>query len=777
MSFDNQASGAGTDYRPTSFSNDFRNDPIEEPREDTDSRLDASSSDQSDNQSDSTSSDATPDQNITEAGSAQSHVKNLLGESTVAWGERQDSAYPTELDFSGGMPDDVFNPKFNTLEKKAAAAAEPAADATTGQKPPGDRKATPGSSFADMAKKLVTAIPDAAAAASDTTSDITSAIGGLFGPKVDKEAERITENADAGRKHADAQDAQYVKQWRSAPEAGNLAPPQEGDHPAEYTHKNADGSSYTVTNGRISEFTTAPVGNEKGMTYSDIKYDETGNVQSYITPFGQKHMRTSAPDSNGFANWQSTTLDGKQYSKYGGADSATWKGKPVVNENGFHNLIGNGTYGGFMFSRQMDGSHVMTRPEYSGGKMTGLETTTTLPDKTVVTRGGHFGPNGKLQHDSTVSVKEADGPKVSQVKFDGDKASVVEPPKPHEKSAQGDSMLGFFGKALTPDMVESLDKVEYLGITRTADKSFHVVGDLKNVFMEPPNVTVGGFGPLGRVSATPQGGVVDKFDFKMQMSGDHVNISQVHGVGGRANLTRQGLFGRTKGIGSTATTTIGADWNMRNNTILAHSDRSSTRLNASNFSADSVAGKLLSDEGMEASARQSIEALDKHVKSASLKQTGPGVFEGSLDLKQNRFALDQKLPGVKTNIYTDDKIDFTLSKDGLSFKPGEVQVGIQVGNNLENRMSISKISRATADGGQEVMRINFHDRKAPMDIPIPAAQPGGKGQPAPARVEAAPAGAETAPHHPVARQKPQRQNDDCHRDNDSHRRRLFGRRR
>jgi hypothetical protein len=63
----------------------------------------------------------------------------------------------------------------------------------------------------------------------------------------------------------------------------------------------------------------------------------------------------------------------------------------------------------------------------------------------------------------------------------------------------------------------------------------------------------------------------------------------------------------------------------------------------------------------------------------------------------------------------DDKIDFSLSKDGISFKPGEVQLGTQIGNGLESRKSVSTISRETNSKGETVMKIEFHDSKDGRD--------------------------------------------------------------
>lgn len=606
---------------------------------------------------------------------------------------------------------------------------KPEGKETDGDKPP----AKPGSDFfskivGGVTRTVTDAVDEATKLperAAKEGSDALSSIGNALGFGTDQEAARITGNAEKGKQRADLQDQQYVKQWRGPADNGPIAPPKEGDDPAKYTVTNSDKSSYTVTAGKISDFQTAPTKDHPdGVKYSNIKYDANGQIESYSSSsLGQTHTRTSAPDANGFASWKSTdTATGKAVN-FG--ESSTWRGKPVVDVNGFHNLIRSGTYAGQMFSRQMDGSQVATKPEYRNGHMTGLETTTTLPDNTKVSQKGHFdSKTHKLEHDPTVTVKEADGPKVSQVKFDGmksdgvEKGSLVAPP-PLEKSAAGDTMIGMFKDILSPESLNKMKDIKEMNIQRIGPHSFHVDGDVNNLFMAPPSVSVGGFGPLGRVAATPQGGFVNKFDLNMHIGDNRVDVTDVHGVHGTANLARHKRNGTVKGIGSTSTTTTGMSWDMNHNTMVARSASGPpVTLDARHFPNGGFTGNLLRSESVEQTTKQLLHGLDKNLDGASLKQVKPGVFDIGIDLKARQIPIDAKIPGVKTNLYLDDKVNFTRSSEGATFKQGEAQLGIQVGKGVEERRDIAKLSPSTNEKGEPVLKIEFHGKHKPINVPL-----------------------------------------------------------
>lgn len=222
-----------------------------------------------------------------------------------------------------------------------------------------------------------------------------------------EEVKRIMAYAEEGQRHADAQEVQFIKQWGGINEIGPLAPPTGGDDPANYTHLNADQSSYTVSNGRISEFKTAPTKDRPdGIKYTDIKYDTNGLVESYSNSLGQTYSRVGRPDDRGLAVWQGIDNESGIAENYGKSN----KWNVAIDANGIHIFVGSGKYYGTMISRDLDGSQVLTRLKVDGNDIVGLETATTLPDNTKVSQTGRFRDSyRRVEHVDLMDVKEADG--------------------------------------------------------------------------------------------------------------------------------------------------------------------------------------------------------------------------------------------------------------------------------------------------------------------------------------------------------------------------------
>ncbi len=694
------------------------------------------------------------------ASTGKSVTEGLLGRSSVRWGDGSID-YPTELDLSNINLDGIFpnGPKAKPAGDKPAAGAdgdEPAAGAN-GDKPAeadGDKQAgadadktSKGGSdwltqkiqkaVVDLPNLIVEttkAAPDAILkAATDANTiamaeDLASNLASFLGIGGDKEAQRIVANAERGKQHIDAHDEQYLKQWKKM-EPAKAAPPQEGDNPAKYTHKNPDGSSYTVTDGKISELTTAPSKqNPKGLTYSDITYDKNGDVNSYVTG-EQKHRRMSGADTNGIARWRSTNKAETIYSDYAGAGAAQWTGKPVFDANGFHNLITSGNNRGSLISTEIDGSLTKTKPTYDNyNRLQRIETTTTLSDNTKVTRSSKYNQGQFTKDDTNIKVREGDSPKVSQVKFDetGKNGEVVEAPKAKDPAKPGDKLMSFLKDVVNPDSTSYLKDVRALALTRTGPNSFDVRGNLNNVYMEPPNVSVGGFGPLGRVSATPKGSVVNNFDGQLSICDNRVSVSHMHGFNGEASLSRRGIFGRTKNIGSTVTSTKGMTWDTANNQMHVQSDRTNLTLDARNFDANSMSGRLLTQPELKKNVLGGLKTFNESLDQISLVQKSPGVFEGSFDTKQKQFDLGGDIPGIKTKLYLNDKVNFTKGPDGVSFKEGDLVVGLQLGSALESRTSVSKLSNGVDKNGKPVIKVEFHGKKDLFEIPLTPKTPEAK---------------------------------------------------
>ncbi|MBC8000095.1 MAG: hypothetical protein IAF58_19225 [Leptolyngbya sp.] len=173
------------------------------------------------------------------------------------------------------------------------------------------------------------------------------------------------------------------------------------------THNNSDGSSKKVNAlGQITEFTTAPTKESpNGMTYKNVEYDGKGEVKSFETPWGTKHSRTGDANAEGYGNWNATNKAGQPV-KYGGADSAAWQGKTVIDEKGLHNIVASGPKQWNMYTRSPDGSQIETNPNVEKGTIKGFTTTTTLADKTQLRSNSTF-QDGKLVRDPKVEIIDA----------------------------------------------------------------------------------------------------------------------------------------------------------------------------------------------------------------------------------------------------------------------------------------------------------------------------------------------------------------------------------
>ncbi len=149
-------------------------------------------------------------------------------------------------------------------------------------------------------------------------------------------------------------------------------------------HKNGDGSAMSVdASGLIRSFTTAPTQEyPEGLSYKNICYDEYGHMVSCETPWDSTFERKGPTDPQGVACW-TNNRDGLPM-VYIGADTSTWLGIMTVDELGFHSYVASGRYEQVLYTRTGDGSLCLTRPRSVDGIATGLETITTLTDKSRI---------------------------------------------------------------------------------------------------------------------------------------------------------------------------------------------------------------------------------------------------------------------------------------------------------------------------------------------------------------------------------------------------------
>lgn len=217
----------------------------------------------------------------------------------------------------------------------------------------------------------------------------------------DDEEKRIYNHAQEGFDHGRMQENQYLSLWANKIDAPLLYSSGSED-PTNFTHTNDDKSSFTVKDGRISEFRTARSKYEPGVLFSDIKYDANGLVQSYSNG-GQTYARDGQPGEDGMATWRRTDSKTGQFEIYD-------KRNVVIDTNGIHTYLGKEGEAGTIISRMMDGSQVVSEPVYDGrrpsNRPVGLLTTTRLPDETKVQQLGYFRPHNTFKHDHTVKVGE-----------------------------------------------------------------------------------------------------------------------------------------------------------------------------------------------------------------------------------------------------------------------------------------------------------------------------------------------------------------------------------
>ncbi|MBX9670472.1 MAG: hypothetical protein K2X93_22920 [Candidatus Obscuribacterales bacterium] len=149
-------------------------------------------------------------------------------------------------------------------------------------------------------------------------------------------------------------------------------------------HENGDGSTMLVdAAGMIRSFKTAPTQEfPEGLSYNDIRHDEHGHMLSCETPWDSMFQRVGPSEPTGVACWINSR-DGLP-TLYIGADEPTWFGIMSVDERGFHSYVTSGRYERVLYTRAGDGSLCRTRPRVVDGITTGLETVTTLPDKSRV---------------------------------------------------------------------------------------------------------------------------------------------------------------------------------------------------------------------------------------------------------------------------------------------------------------------------------------------------------------------------------------------------------
>ncbi|PZM84013.1 MAG: hypothetical protein DKT66_05060 [Candidatus Melainabacteria bacterium] len=505
-----------------------------------------------------------------------------------------------------------------------------------------------------------------------------------------------------GYQNAESHENQYMKlkepyQQKTFDEAGLRAP--------------KDASVSLNDKGQITGFTTSPApGKAEGASYKNIKYDEGGAVKSFETPWGTTISRVGDADKNGYGKWQQTNSKG-QLVNYQGADAAQWYGKSVVDENGMHNIVASpGAKQWNMYSRSFDGTYTETNPSVEKGVLKGFETTTTLADNTKISSKSHF-EKGDIVRNTSVDLFGAKGEKNS-VEMDESKKSgkFVSSDELKKREALA-SMMDF-------DKNPMFDNVNSMKLNRRGN-NLDFSADLdKAVSMPPPNVRVYGVGGFKRASAVPISSQVDDPSGTIVTHPENpgrVDIVNMHGFTGAAQA--YGPLGRPRGVHASSTDSMTMYSDQRGNGhVIARSDQASVDLTAQHMRGG-MFGDMLANPAKKQQFTDGLAKLRDNLDSLEFKKDAKGDLHGSFDPRASEIPINKNIaPGLDaTKLYFNDgKLNFDVHKipngKELSFKEGDLKVGVNVPVLGETKLSVSKVVTTKDAQGKPHIEVEFHGK-------------------------------------------------------------------
>lgn len=505
-----------------------------------------------------------------------------------------------------------------------------------------------------------------------------------------------------GYQNAESHENQYMKlkepyQQKTFDEAGLRAP--------------KDASVSLNDKGQITGFTTSPApGKAEGASYKNIKYDEGGAVKSFETPWGTTISRVGDADKNGYGKWQQTNSKG-QLVNYQGADAAQWYGKSVVDENGMHNIVASpGAKQWNMYSRSFDGTYTETNPSVEKGVLKGFETTTTLADNTKISSKSHF-EKGDIVRNTSVDLFGAKGEKNS-VEMDESKKSgkFVSSDELKKREALA-SMMDF-------DKNPMFDNVNSMKLNRRGN-NLDFSADLdKAVSMPPPNVRVYGVGGFKRASAVPISSQVDDPSGTIVTHPENpgrVDIVNMHGFTGAAQA--YGPLGRPRGVHASSTDSMTMYSDQRGNGhVIARSDQASVDLTAQHMRGG-MFGDMLANPAKKQQFTDGLAKLRDNLDSLEFKKDAKGDLHGSFDPRASEIPINKNIaPGLDaTKLYFNDgKLNFDVHKipngKELTFKEGDLKVGVNVPVLGETKLSVSKVVTTKDAQGKPHIEVEFHGK-------------------------------------------------------------------
>ncbi len=505
-----------------------------------------------------------------------------------------------------------------------------------------------------------------------------------------------------GYQNAESHENQYMKlkepyQQKTFDEAGLHAP--------------KDASVSLNDKGQITGFTTSPApGKAEGASYKNIKYDEGGAIKSFETPWGTTISRVGDADKNGYGKWQQTNSRG-QLVNYQGADAAQWYGKSVVDEKGMHNIVASpGAKQWNMYSRSFDGTYTETNPNVEKGVLKGFETTTTLADNTKISSKSHF-EKGDIVRNSSVDLFGAKGEKNS-VEMDESKKSgkFVSSDELKKREALA-AMMDF-------DKNPMFDNVNSMKLNRRGN-NLDFSADLdKAVNMPPPNVRIYGVGGFKRASAVPVSSQVDDPSGTIVTHPENpgrVDIVNMHGFTGAAQA--YGPLGRPRGVhaSSTDSMTMYSDQHG-NGHVVARSEQASVDLTAQHMRGG-MFGDMLANPAKKQQFTDGLAKLRDNLDSLEFKKDAKGDLHGSFDPRASEIPINKNIaPGFDaTKLYFNEgKLNFDVHKipngKELSFKEGDLKVGVNVPVLGETKLSVSKVVTTKDAQGKPHIEVEFHGK-------------------------------------------------------------------
>jgi hypothetical protein len=376
-----------------------------------------------------------------------------------------------------------------------------------------------------------------------------------------------------------------------------------------------------------------------------------------------------------------------------------------------HNIVASpGAKQWNMYSRSFDGTYTETNPNVEKGVLKGFETTTTLADNTKISSKSHF-EKGDIVRDSSVDLFGAKGEKNSVEMDESKKKGKFVSSDELKKREALAAMMDF-------DKNPMFDNVNSMKLNRRGN-NLDFSADLdKAVSMPPPNVRIYGVGGFKRASAVPVSSQVDDPSGTIVTHPENpgrVDIVNMHGFTGAAQA--YGPLGRPRGVHASSTDSMTMYSDQRGNGhVVARSDQASVDLTAQHMRGG-MFGDMLANPAKKQQFTDGLAKLRDNLDSLEFKKDAKGDLHGSFDPRASEIPINKNIaPGLDaTKLYFNEgKLNFDVHKipngKELSFKEGDLKVGVNVPVLGETKLSVSKVVTTKDAQGKPHIEVEFHGR-------------------------------------------------------------------